>query len=84
MSEWISVKDKLPEHGSIVAGINIYSVWDGCKTGDYDCTVFEFYNGKFLFRRDGLDASNYDGGAHISCEFEPTHWVELPHVMDIE
>ena len=30
----------------------------------------------------GLEASNYDGGAHISLDMEVTHWLPLPEVSD--
>ena len=79
MSEWISVKDRMPEEDQYVIGINIYSVWSGCEISDYDMAVFEYYHGDFFLRARGLEASNYDGGAVITCEFKPTHWMPLPH-----
>ena len=35
-------------------------------------------NNHFSAETDGLEASNYDGGAHISLDMEVTHWMPLP------
>jgi len=72
MSEWISVKDRLPDEDSyVVAGANI-------NYGPPDAAVFWFFHGGFHLHTDGLSAENYDGGACINCDFEPTHWFALP------
>lgn len=73
MSDWISVKDELPDEDSLVVGAHIYN-------GDLlpDAAVFHFIYGRFCLHTDGLDASNYDGGASIYCEFKVTHWAKLP------
>ena len=38
----------------------------------------QFWSGSFHPNTDGLDASNYDGGACITLEMNPTHWMPLP------
>ena len=74
--KWISVKDQLPEEDSLVVGS------DGA-TEYSSYAVFDFFNGKFYLQTEGLDASNYDGGAVIRCCFDVSHWYPLPAKMDI-
>ena len=73
--KWISVKYQLPEEGSLVVGS------DGA-TEYSSYAVFEFFNGKFYLQTEGLDASNYDGGAVIKCCFDVSHWMPLPAAQD--
>lgn len=73
MSEWISVKDRLPEkwEKAIIADIGhgeIYSFTGAIYMGD----------GFFSAETSGLDAENYDGGACITLDMKPTHWQPLP------
>lgn len=68
---WISVNDRLPDEDSYVVGS------DGA-TKYSSFAVFEFFNGGFHLQTDGLDASNYDGGAVIKHCFVVTHWMPLP------
>ena len=76
MDEWVSVGNKLPEEGQYVAFASFYS-WSGKP--EYDSVVAgRFSNGRFYPDTEGLDASNYDGGACITLEMKPSHWVALP------
>ena len=72
MNDWISVEDKLPEPDTLVVAAKLYDWWDP------DAAVCNFYHGKFCLNCDGLEASNWDGGACITLDFIPTHWYPLP------
>ena len=70
--QWIPVSDRLPDEDSIVVG----------KSGGHieycDYAVFNFFNGIFCLNTDGVEASNYDGGAVIKCNFVVMEWMYLP------
>jgi Protein of unknown function (DUF551) len=70
--EWINVKDKLPEQNQLVVAAKLYD-WT-----DPDAAVCVFTNNNFVAADDALSASNYDGGAVIVLDIEPTHWMPLP------
>ena len=70
--EWIPVSERLPDEDAVVVGRSD----DPIEYCDY--AVFNFFNGIFHLNTDGLEASNYDGGAVIKCEFAVTHWMPLP------
>lgn len=72
MSNWISVDDKLPEEDSLIVAAHFYEF-----TSEPDAAVCNFYNGNFKLNTDGLEASNYDGGAVIIMDFKPTHWMAI-------
>lgn len=63
MSEWISVKDKLPEEGQKVLCYEPDVFPDERYRSDYDVAVYE--NGRW-------ETSNYLGA------YKPTHWMPLP------
>lgn len=74
MSEWIKVKDKLPDLGE--------------RGYSDDVLVFELYTGQYTAYlnkngwhpiQDAFDAENYDGGAtvRIACPEDITHWKPL-------
>jgi hypothetical protein len=73
MSKWISIKDMLPKEDSFILAAKFFDYIE-----DIDACVCDFYHGKFHVNTDGLDASNYDGGAIITMNFEPTHWMRIP------
>lgn len=76
MTEWISIDDELPQEDQYVVFANFYR-WPGAV--EFDSVVAgQFWNGSFHLNADGLDASNYDGGACITLEMKPTHWAPLP------
>jgi hypothetical protein len=70
MSEWISVSDRLPGQNTLVVAAKLYEYID-----DPDACLCNFFQGAFHVNTDGLEASNYDGGAAITMNFEPTHWL---------
>lgn len=70
--KWISVKDKLPTENSMVVAAYIYE--HSCP----DAAICDFYGGSFHLNTDGMEASNYDGGASIIMTFSITHWLPLP------
>ena len=70
--KWISVDDKLPTENSMVVAAYIY------EYSDPDVAICNFYGGRFCLNTDGLEASNYDGGAMIIMTFSVTHWMLLP------
>lgn len=72
-SQWISVEDRLPEHGNLVVAAHLYEYGT-----EPDCAVCCFYDGVFLPHTDGLEANNYDGGAVITLDMDVTHWMPLP------
>ena len=77
MSEWISVDESLPNEGEFVAFASFYKSLGGLM--EMEAVVAgEFYNGRFHVDVSGIEASNYDGGAHISVDMTPTHWASLP------
>ena len=77
MSEWISVNDRLPNEMQWVVFARFYG-W-GKQVMEIDSVVAgQFWNGSFHPNTDGLEAINYDGGACITLEMEPTHWMPLP------
>jgi hypothetical protein len=77
--KWISVKERLPsEHELVVAARWLYA---GC---DPDISVCKYYHEDFFAFTDGLEARNYDGGAVIVMDFNPTHWMPLPAAPEVE
>ena len=73
MSEWINIKDKLPEKHQkvIIADVGhgeIYSVAGAIYIND----------GYFSVDDSGLEAKNFDGGACIILDMDITHWMPLP------
>lgn len=76
MSEWISVEDRLPDEDQYVVFASFYG---GPGAVEFDSVVAgRFWNGSFHPDTEGLEASNYDGGASITLEMKPTHWMPLP------
>jgi hypothetical protein len=71
--QWVSVKDRLPNDGTLVVAAHIYEY-----TADIDAAVCWFLHGKFHMHEDGIEASNHDGGATISLDMDITHWMPLP------
>lgn len=77
MSEWISVEERLPDEDQRVVFANFYG-W-GQPLMEFDATVAGYFmRGSFHPDTEGLDASNYDGGACITLNMTPTHWMPLP------
>ena len=77
MSEWISVDESLPNEGEYVAFASFYKSLGGLMEME-SVVAGEFYNGRFHVDVSGIEASNYDGGAHTSVDMKPTHWAPLP------
>ena len=74
MSEWISVKASTPEENQRVVFADI-------GHGQIYASVSgKFWHGCFIADTEGLEASNYDGGAivSVSSQMEITHWMPLP------
>lgn len=69
---WIKCSDRMPEDDQIVVIINS---GHGCI---YEAAVVTRRGDNFYLMDDGLEASNYDGGAVISLDIEPPHWIPLP------
>lgn len=71
--EWISVEDKLPTKYQKVVIADIF------KGEVYDFAAAMYFGDKyFVAETEGLEASNYDGGACISLNMQITHWLPLP------
>ena len=70
--QWIPVSERLPDEDAVVVGKSDAPI-EYC-----DYAVFNFFNGIFHLNTDGLEASNYDGGAVIKCEFVVVEWTPLP------
>lgn len=75
MSEWIKCSDRMPNDDSYVVAAKHYG--HGITP---DCFVAWFYIGNFHVFTDGIEASNYDGGACITSTITPTHWLALPEI----
>lgn len=73
MGEWISVEDELPNRYQKVFVADIYN-------GEiyYFAAARHLENNCFCAETDGLEASNYDGGASIRLDMKVTHWMPLP------
>lgn len=68
---WIKCSERMPEDGQIVVIIN-------AGHGEiYEAATVTRYGPHFLLL-DGLEASNYDGGAVVTLRLEATHWMLLP------
>lgn len=68
---WIQCSERMPEDDQMVVIINSDH---GCI---YEAAVVTRRGDHFYLMDDGLEASNYDGGAVISLDIEPTHWMPL-------
>lgn len=77
MCKWISVNDRLPEKYQRVFVADIYND-EIC----YFAAAIYFGNNYFSAETGGLEASNYDGGAHIYLDMEVTHWMPLPEASN--
>lgn len=68
---WIKCSERMPEDGQIVVIIN-------AGHGEiYEAATVTRHGPHFLLL-DGLEASNYDGGAVVTLRLEATHWTPLP------
>ena len=77
MGGWISVNERMPDEDQYVVFASFYS-W-GRQLMELDAVVAgQFWNGSFHLNSEGLEASNYDGGACITLNMNPTHWMPLP------
>lgn len=74
MNEWISVKNKLPPDDKDVLVCHQYS--EGIDP-DYGIAWFHKGDKKWEAGTEMIEASNYDGGAPIFLDIEPTHWMEI-------
>lgn len=71
LSSWINCIDQMPEDDQVVVIIN---------SGHgflYEAAVVT-RRGPHFDLMDGLEASNYDGGAVVRLDMEATHWMPLP------
>ncbi|WP_143712123.1 DUF551 domain-containing protein [Yersinia intermedia] len=71
LSSWINCIDQMPEDDQVVVIIN---------SGHgflYEAAVVT-RRGPHFDLMDGLEASNYDGGAVVRLDMEATHWMQLP------
>lgn len=71
---WISVNERLPSKGQRVVFADIID------SVIYSTCAGEFHEGDFVPDLDGLEASNYDGGAmiYLQTSMNITHWMPLP------
>lgn len=69
--DWISVSERMPDEGQEVV---IADTGHGCIYAGAVAT----YIAPHFYLMEGLEASNYDGGAIITIDFEATHWLPLP------
>ncbi|AXF76656.1 DUF551 domain-containing protein [Erwinia tracheiphila] len=68
--QWIRCSERLPVEGQSVV---IANIGHGCIC---EAAAVTYYPPHFALI-EGLEASNYDGGASISLAFEATHWMPL-------
>lgn len=69
--EWFDIIDNRPKDDSNVIAADI-------KRGKiYSMAACWFIHGEFRVY-DGLEASNFDGGAEIRIDFDVTHWFYAP------
>lgn len=71
MSDWIKCSERMPDDGQIVAIIN-------AGHGEIYEAATVTRSGTHFILMDGLEASNYDGGAVVTLSMEATHWMPLP------
>ncbi len=74
---WIKCSDQMPEDDQVVVIIN---------SGHgflYEAAVVT-RRGPHFDLMDGLEASNYDGGAVVRLDMEATHWMQLPAAPEKE
>ncbi|HDL8497016.1 TPA: DUF551 domain-containing protein [Yersinia enterocolitica] len=74
---WIKCSDRMPEDDQVVVIIN---------SGHgflYEAAVVT-RRGPHFDLMDGLEASNYDGGAVVRLDMEATHWMQLPAAPEKE
>ncbi|EKN4696950.1 DUF551 domain-containing protein [Yersinia ruckeri] len=74
---WIKCSDQMPEDDQVVVIIN---------SGHgflYEAAVVT-RRGPHFDLMDGLEASNYDGGAVVRLDMEATHWMPLPAAPEKE
>lgn len=70
---WINIDNEKPKDDSKVIAADI-------GHGEiYEMAACWFLHNRFRVH-DGLEASNFDGGAIISIDFKITHWCYLPDV----
>ena len=68
---WIKCSERMPDDGKIVAIIN-------AGHGEIYEAATVTRSGPHFILMDGLEASNYDGGAVVTISMEATHWMTLP------
>lgn len=68
---WIKCSERMPDDGQIVAIIN-------AGHGEIYEAATVTRSGPHFILMDGLEASNYDGGAVVTLSMEATHWMPLP------
>ncbi|WP_414617237.1 DUF551 domain-containing protein [Yersinia intermedia] len=77
LGSWINCIDQMPEDDQVVVIIN---------SGHgflYEAAVVT-RRGPHFDLMDGLEASNYDGGAVVRLDMEATHWMPLPAAPEKE
>ena len=68
MSEWVDVKDRVPDTKDYVLVAEWYS---GVNYG----MVKAYYNSTWFIDKDSVDVW---GDASVGLGFDPTHWMPLP------
>jgi len=71
--KWIDIRDELPSHTNTVLVCESY---DPDFEPEYAIAWYS-KNKKWVACSDMIEASNYDGGAHITIYGNVTHWAEL-------
>lgn len=70
--KWISVEERLPENTDEVLACHNY------EYSEPICVIAYCVKDKWFADDEGLEASNYDGGASIQLDVTITHWMPLP------
>lgn len=75
MNEWISVKERLPEEGTLCVALSVFITDWGEETRHF--YLADFKQGSFLYTED----IDYYGGWEIP---EITHWIPVPSFSECD
>lgn len=74
MSKFVKLTDFQPSNGQVVI------VAEEMNGSLFGMAVAQYLNSRFFAWDEGLIAENYDGGAMICLDINPTHWAQAPEV----